>query len=71
LPLPTAASTVPTPQATPSLITALSAVPAAVAAYAQDGQGHTSPYVIGADTLAAISVASSLALAVLRRRGLL
>jgi hypothetical protein len=71
LPLPTAAASAPTPQATPSLSTALSAIPAAVAAYAQDGHGHTSPYVIGADTLAVVSLASSLALALLRRRGLL
>jgi hypothetical protein len=61
----------PTPQATPSLVTELSVLPAAVAAYAQDGQGHTSPYVVGADAMAAVAVASSLALATLRRRGLL
>jgi hypothetical protein len=61
----------PTPRATPSVVTELSAIPAAVASYAQDGQGRLSPYVVGADAMAGVAVASSLALAVLRRRGLL
>lgn len=61
----------PTPHATPSLVTELSALPTAVAEYAQDSHGHTSPYVVGADAMAGVAVASCLALDTLRRRGLL
>ncbi|HZS13582.1 MAG TPA: hypothetical protein VFC09_03190 [Candidatus Dormibacteraeota bacterium] len=59
------------PSATPSLATQLSALPAAVAGYAEDASGHLSPYVVGADALAGLAASSSLALAVLRRRGLI
>ena len=41
-----------------------------LAAYASDTHGALSPYVLGADILAGISVAGSLALAELRRRRL-
>jgi hypothetical protein len=61
----------PTPHATPSLFTQLSALPTAVAEYAEDSHGNTSPYVVGADAMAGVAVTSSLALAALRRRGLL
>jgi hypothetical protein len=53
------------------VLTQLSAVPAAVASFAQDGRGQLSPYVAGADAMAGVAVASTLALALLRRRGLL
>jgi hypothetical protein len=46
-------------------------VPSAVAAYAVDSHGKLSPYVVGADALAGVAVASSLALVELRRRKLL
>jgi len=68
---PTSTPHLPTPNATPSLVTQLSALPAAVAAYAQDSHGQISPYVVGADAMAGVAVTSSLALALLRRRGLL
>jgi hypothetical protein len=55
----------------PSPLTQLSAVPAAVASYATDSHGKLSPFVVGADALAGVSVASSLALVELRRRKLL
>jgi hypothetical protein len=60
-----------TPSATPGLVTQLSALPTGVTAHAQDSRGGTSPYVVGADAMAGVAVTSSLALATLRRRGLL
>lgn len=42
-----------------------------IAAYATDSRGALSPYVLGADILAGVSVAGSLALAELRRRRLI
>jgi hypothetical protein len=46
-------------------------VSTAIATYAEDSHGALSPYVLGADVLAGVSVAGSLALAELRRRRLL
>jgi hypothetical protein len=64
-------ATPPQAQPSPTLITQLSTLPAAVAAYAADARGNTDPYVVGADALAGVACMSSLALAGLRRRGLL
>ena len=61
----------PSAHPTPAVVTQLSALPTAVAQYAQDSHGNTSPYVVGADAMAGLAVTSSLALATLRRRGLL
>jgi hypothetical protein len=55
----------------PQLTQETSPVSSAIAAYASDSHGALSPYVLGADILAGVSVAGSLALAALRRRRLI
>lgn len=58
-----------TPQPT-HLVQQTSPVASALASYATDARGALSPYVLGADVLAGVSVAGALALAELRRRRL-
>lgn len=72
---PSAASATPTsvPARTPrpaQLVQQTTSVPTTLAGFAANPQGGLSPYVLGADMLAAVSVAGSLLLAELRRRRL-